>query len=99
VQNQLLVNGAFVADKVLLDRTYSSLRYSHGGEHSTTPNASATNCGQGSVDAGTSAVVGDCAAEIFNYTPELYLAQPASQPTSGPTLFKYDALTSLPPVF
>ncbi len=89
-QNQLTVNGAFVADKVLLNRSYSSLRYSTGGENPF--GGGAHNCG---VVFGSSQ---DCAAEIFNFSPELFMSQPAFAPSEGPQTGKYDSITSLAPV-
>jgi Repeat of unknown function (DUF5648) len=38
-----------------------------------------------------------CAAEVFNFSPELYLSNPAIEPPSHGAL-RYDAVTSLPPV-
>ncbi len=38
-----------------------------------------------------------CAAEVFDYSPEFYLAQPSIIPPSGGAII-YDAITSLPPV-
>ena len=82
-QNQLTVNGAFIANKVNLLRTANSVRNSLGGELPSGPG----NC------AGH-----DCAAEIFNFSPEVYLAQPGFNPIGGPSTGKYDYVTSLSPV-
>jgi len=38
------------------------------------------------------------AGEIFNFSPELYLNNPAINATSGPSIDKYDFITSLSPV-
>lgn len=38
-----------------------------------------------------------CAAEVFDFSPEFYLAQPSINPPSGGAII-YDAITSLPPV-
>lgn len=38
-----------------------------------------------------------CAAEVFEYSPELYLTSPAVQPPGGGSI-QFQALTSLPPV-
>ncbi len=38
-----------------------------------------------------------CAAEVFDFSPEFYLAQPSVNPPSGGAII-YDAITSLPPV-
>lgn len=91
-RQQLVVNGAFVANKVYLDRSYGSLRYSTAGErYSSSPVNK--NCG----DSGNT-ILGDCAAEIFNFSPEMYLSQFSLPPPGGPTTTKYDAITSLSPV-
>jgi hypothetical protein len=97
-KNQLVVNGAFVANKVLLGRSYSSLRYSQNGEHNLGGYA-AHNCGNSGKDVPAGATSNaDCAAEIFNFSPELYLSQPAINNRFGPSTGKLDAITSLSPV-
>lgn len=93
---QLTVNGAFVADRVLLARSYSSLRYSQNAE---TPTTATHSCG----NAGKDTFIGwqidnDCAAEIFNFSPDIYMTQPNINPRFGPGTEKYDAITSLSPV-
>ena len=96
--NQLLIRGTFVARKVNLMRTYGSLRNSVNNEQlrgaSTPPiNSPCANPGPGAPVANSKS----CAAEIFDFGPELYLANPAVQlPNGGSTT--YDAITSLPPV-
>jgi hypothetical protein len=94
---QLTVNGAFVAKQVFLDRSYSSLRYSHNGENPW--DGQSYNCGTAGIDVpfGDPSRA-DCAAEIFNFSPELYLSQPANTPNSGPTTGIFDYITSLSPV-
>jgi hypothetical protein len=94
--NQLQVFGAFQAQNIFLNRTYSSLRYSQGGEEI---QDAYHNCGQG-LDVGhdptaEQTFTWDCAAEIFNFSPELDLAQPALNSTSTG---KFDYITSLSPV-
>jgi hypothetical protein len=71
--DQLTVNGAFVANRVLLLRTHGSLRQSTSSE----TNASATM------------------AEKFNYSPALWMAQPAE---GQPGVLHYDSITALPPI-
>lgn len=39
-----------------------------------------------------------CAAEVFEYTPELHLSTPALRPENGDGAKPFDAITSLPPV-
>ncbi len=93
-QNQLVVNGAFVAQHVWLLRSFGSLRNSYPGERlNATRPASSPDC----TDSGP-AQNGECAAEIFNFSPELYLAQPSLPPSSGPSTGKYEYITSLSPV-
>jgi hypothetical protein len=96
-RNQLVVNGAFVAKQVFLLRSFGSLRNSSPGERLI--NAIKT-CASYTGTADTSR--GDCAAEIFNFSPELYLSQfggdPGGTPTTGPTKGTYDYITSLSPV-
>lgn len=89
---QLTVNGAFTADTVLLDRSYGSLRNSAVSENSTTtPHACSSYTG-------SPATAPDCAAEIFNFSPELLLAPQSLPPTTGPTTGTYDKITSLSPI-
>jgi hypothetical protein len=104
-KNQLTVNGSFVAYKVLLTRSYSSLRYSQNGEHNLSNypapgNYPAHNCGNvgNDVPSAATASASDCAAEIFNFNPELYMSQPGLKPSYGATSGKFDAITSLSPV-
>jgi hypothetical protein len=96
-KNQLVVNGAFVANRVLLARSYSSLRYSQSGEHNMP--GSARSCGNIDKDVSASQPTApDCAAEIFNFSPELYMSQPAINARFGAPSGKYDSITSLSPV-
>ncbi len=95
---QLTVNGAFVAGRVKLNRTYSSLRFGHKGESGVYPVHNCGNAGSDMAGSGTPTNAADCAAEIFNFSPELFLSRPASKPTHGPATNKYDAITSLSPV-
>ncbi|HXE10143.1 MAG TPA: hypothetical protein VN554_01830 [Verrucomicrobiae bacterium] len=98
-KNQLVVNGAFVANKVLLTRSYGSLRYSQNGENNLGAYVAHT-CGHAGYDvplAGPTSA-SDCAAEIFNYSPELFMAQPSFDARFGVSTEKFDAITSLSPV-
>lgn len=96
-QNQLLINGAFVANQTYFDRAFGSLRDSGGGREVYSANTT-KNCPYGPGDTSHQTIYNVCAAEIFNYTPELYLAAPNLPPLSGPTLNQYDDITSLAPV-
>ncbi|HVC36683.1 MAG TPA: hypothetical protein VNE40_04575 [Candidatus Dormibacteraeota bacterium] len=92
---QLTINGAFIANNVKLDRAFSSLRHSVAGEN---PNAGSSphDC---DVQNGSSTTPElDCAAEIFNFSPETYLGLPDMTPFAGPGKNKYDYFTSLSPV-
>ena len=92
-RRQLVVNGSFVAQHIHLLRTFGSIRDSgqYPGEHLFgKPSLTCSDSGNTSL--------GDCAAEIFNLTPELFLAQPAITPTTGPTTGTYQYITSLSPV-
>ncbi len=88
VSGQLVFNGAVVADQVRLQRTFATLRQSTPDEHTL------TNFAVGA---------GGFAAEVFNYTPEMYLAPSPlynSSTTPGSILpGRYDAITSMPPVY
>jgi hypothetical protein len=86
--HQLTVYGSFVADQVNLMRTYGTLENATANEN---PESGTTkNCSNGT----TNAV---CAAEVFNYSSELYLSNLATTPPdNGSTT--YNAITSLPPV-
>lgn len=93
-RHQLLVNGAFVAKHVYLDRSFGTLRNGSAGDYLYNPTGSPV-CG----DSGSTAsdnvnrAYNDCAAEIFNFDPEVYLSQPPITPSRG-----YDYITSLSPV-
>ena len=74
----LTVHGAFIAQDVLMDRSYQSIRYGTPGE----------NIWGGPQNA----------AEVYDFGPELFLGNPALNPTGGPTKNEYDAITGLSPV-
>ena len=85
-QNSLQVNGAFIANTLYLNRhAASSLRLGNQSEFPYGGNNPA--CDQPV-----------CAAEIFNFSPEIYLNNPLLPPTSVPGQSRYDSITSLPPV-
>ena len=73
---QLVVNGAFLADRIILNRTFKSLRDSKFREKAGDSNA----------------------AEIFNFSPELYLSNPVFRQSSTLTSGEYDYITTLPPI-
>ncbi len=83
--NQLSVNGALIGQQVRFFRTRQTLNLSPIGA-SETPNL------------GTGA--GTNAAEVVNYTPELWMApSPLLDPASSSAAGEYDAIIGLPPVF
>jgi hypothetical protein len=85
---QLTVYGSFIANQVNLMRTFGSLDDSTATE---TPNsASLRQCQNGGF-------ASDCAAELFNFSPELYLSDPAIMPTNNGAT-SYDSEVDLPPV-
>jgi hypothetical protein len=96
-KSQLTVNGSLMAQNLYLDRSYSSLRYGVAGENNiTTPSHS---CGIAGTDVPASQTsANDCAAEIISSSPETYLAKPDIDPSSGPTVYRYDDVTDLPPI-
>jgi hypothetical protein len=93
---QLTVNGAFISNKVRLTRTYASLRNSVAGEH---PANQGGDCSKkGNVVGGRTDQSYSCAAEVFNFSPETYLAPTSTSPPAGPQQSTYDYITSLSPV-
>ncbi len=86
----LTINGAFIAVQAKLLRTYGSLRHANADEQ---PGGAPHACNP----SGTS-LSPVCAAEIFNFSPEVYLAQPALPIVRSAYQGKYDYITSLPPV-
>jgi hypothetical protein len=87
--NQLVVHGDFVGDQVNLMRSGGSLRDSlaNRGE---TPSSGSRSCSNASANA-------VCAAEVFDFSSELYLGQLQLSPPSNGAV-QYDTFTSLPPV-
>ena len=96
-RNQLLIKGAFIADYVFLDRAFSSLRNDSVNEFPNL-NGSVKLCGDFATGQPYVSLIGDCAAEIFVSTPEMYLTQPNLPPSGGLTTGKYQYITSLSPV-
>lgn len=99
--SQLVVNGALIARDVKFARTFASLRNAISKEAPDTDPflpANKAACA-GNFRLGTRTRVDhDCAAEIINFSPEMYLSEPALNPTGGPETAKYDYITSLSPV-
>jgi hypothetical protein len=88
--NQLVINGAFVANKVQFRRTLGSLRNAH------LDNAfgAATNVCAG---ASPGAPKSSCAGELFHFSPEVYLGVPFGSTPGTPTE-PDDYQVVLPPV-
>jgi hypothetical protein len=96
--NQLIFNGAVVSKQIFLLRSLGSVRNAAPGERLQNGVSRACSMQTTTVSVNT----GDCAAEIFNFTPELYISpffkkKPGGQ-TSGPGSGKFDYITSLSPV-
>jgi hypothetical protein len=90
---QLTINGSFIAhNKVILNRYgNSSLRYVRPDTEFPYTN--------NNIPCANNIQRGTCAAEVFNFSPEMYLGVPAdTKPTSSTTQGKYDSIISLPPV-
>ena len=88
--NQLVVNGSFVAKQVNLMRTYGSLRDEEPPKSA--PFAS-TACSNANIQSNPES----CAGEIFIGSPTLYLSEPATQPPGNGSL-QFQSIESLPPV-
>ena len=84
---QLVVNGVFIAKQINMMRTFGSLRNAVAGENGSSASRACANGSNKNI----------CAAEYFNFSPELYLAKPKIQSANGGT-GKYDSIVSLPPV-
>jgi hypothetical protein len=80
----LTVNGALIANRIVLNRyAASSLRKGTQGEFPYAANNA--NCGRPV-----------CAAEVINFSPELFLAPPLFD--ALPPSTRYESITSLPPI-
>lgn len=91
--HQLVVHGSFIADNVKLMRTFGSLRDETAPRRplgSTPPPTRCSNPGLW-VDHQT------CAAEVFDFSPEVYIGNYQLTPGNNNSL-QYDSYTSLPPV-
>lgn len=88
---QLTINGALIARRVKFQRVFGSLNGAAAREK--------PNFGTGRPDGSNSI----SAAEIINYTPEVYMApSPLRHPSgtnSSSTAGRYDAITGLPPIY
>lgn len=83
--NQLTVTGSFSATQINLMRTFGSLRDTNG--------AGSCSSAAGAIRSS----MRSCAAEVFDFSPEIYLADPVVGPPTS-NLKEYESITSLPPV-
>ncbi|HSX53644.1 MAG TPA: hypothetical protein VLF90_04795 [Patescibacteria group bacterium] len=84
--HQLVVNGAVISQRLKLLRSGSSLRYGSSTENlATAPHACAFKATDGSQNT--------CAAEVFDLSPDVYLANPFTS-----NLGKLNAINDLPPI-
>ncbi len=83
--NQLTIHGVFVANRVNLMRTFGTLK------DATSPAPS--NCTDGGIPNERKV----CSAEVFDFSPELYLSKPNIKSSNTATV-QYDSIVSLPPV-
>jgi len=94
--NQLVINGAFMANTIHLQRDYGSRVCSQANEL-TLPNQyvartyGATSTGDIQCDTSTGA---NNAAEIFNFTPEQWIRGAGAAVTNN----DYDAISNMPPI-
>lgn len=86
--NQLTVYGSFVADQINLMRSYGTLSQANSND---SPNSALKSCSNGPSQSPV------CAAEMFDFSPELYLSSPAIEPPNNGAKY-FDAATNLPPV-
>ncbi len=82
---QLTIHGVFEADRVNLMRTFGTLKDGASAAPSSCTDGGAPN------DRKT------CSAEVFDFSPELYLSKPNIKSTSSSAV-RYDAIVSLPPI-
>lgn len=96
-RNELVVNGAMIADRVEFNRTRGTLRIGRQGEgrSGVAPGNSVTECDNGT--GSTSGMAGGrtCAAEVISFSPEIYLVlSEVLQPEDN---FKLDSFINLAP--
>lgn len=91
----LEVNGSLIANSVIFNRYGgSSLRYASQDEF---VYGEDRRCAESSANNREDRPV--CAAEVINFSPELYLTTPNMPVERGPGRGVYDSITSLPPIF
>ncbi|HUA13214.1 MAG TPA: hypothetical protein VL989_01810 [Candidatus Sulfotelmatobacter sp.] len=91
---QLTVYGVFQANRVNLMRTYGSLR-NDSTTHGIKSNPTCSNAGASPPP--YPLFTDTCAAEVFDFSPELYLANPSTQEPNGGAP-QYQAYSQLPPI-
>jgi hypothetical protein len=90
--SSLIVNGALVGDSIKLTRTVGTRRNAQTSDGSTGGCVAPTGLSRGYCNTAN-------IAEIIQFTPELFVARPASSPVNETTTGKYNSITSLPPLF
>lgn len=83
---RLTVNGSFIARKVVLNRAVNTLNDSRFKENSRLRSAPDND------------PLGSAAAEVFNFSLEVYLSPPVFNPRGCLTCGDYDAVAILPPI-
>lgn len=96
---QLLVHGSFVARHLNFMRTVGTLNDSlNGGANENRESAGRNTCKNQQLSvAPTQPSLKQCAGEVFDFSPEMYLSEWEIMP-EGNGAVQYDSLTSLPPV-
>jgi hypothetical protein len=96
---QLLVHGSFVARHLNFMRTVGTLNDSlNGGLNESRESAGRGSCKNQQLSAApTQPSLRQCAGEVFDFSPEMYLSEWEIMP-EGNGAVQYDSLTSLPPV-
>jgi hypothetical protein len=87
-EDQLVVNGSFVAKRVFLLRDCGSLKYADNTTERTVYSGAAGEKEQCSTVANT-----PHASEIFNFSPDMWLSAKDTKTFSG-----YDAISRMPPI-
>jgi hypothetical protein len=93
----LIVNGSLIGDSIKLTRMVGTRRAAQATDGNTGGCTTPTTVNNGYCN-GTAANNPNI-AEIIQFTPELFIARPASSPTNGNQTGKYNSITSLPPLF
>lgn len=95
--NGLVINGAFVANRVNLWRTRGSLRHArvNEGRPGVTAGSLLAGCSAGAASAAGTRGGPTCAGEVFSFNPEIFLT--LSEILNPDDDFKLDSYVNLPP--